>query len=231
MTAGQSLELLVNGEPAAQVRVMEGNLFLFSTRVKGAQNNTTITARVIANGRELDSASRNVEVRIIAPVGGSPTSTGAMKVRTQSGDFKVLMSSENGFAGTLVVQDAGFRAEISGSTVISRNPYVGVMGEFSGQVSASINEQMQQDVANLRTPRSGPEQEVPALLTSEELIRRTNEQIDTYTASLSADTHGNKKTHYNGFSDHRYVFHRQLMGSVSNEFSKVAWNGTVQKTI
>lgn len=146
MTAGQSLELLVNGEPAAQVRVMEGKLSLFSTRVKGAQNNTTITARVIANGRELDSASRNVVVNLTGPVGGTPTSVGYMRVRTASGDLKMLMNSENGFAGTLVVQDAGFRAEISGSAVLSRNPFVGLKGEFSDQVSASIDGRTQQDV-------------------------------------------------------------------------------------
>lgn len=139
MTAGQILELLVNGEPAAQVRVMEGKLSLFSARVRGSQSNTSIVARVIANGRELDSASRNVEVRIIAPVGGTPTSVENTKVRAQSGDLKMLMNSANGFAGTLVVQDAGFRVEISGSAVISRNPFVGLKGEFSDRVSASIN--------------------------------------------------------------------------------------------
>lgn len=139
MTAGQILELQVNGEPAAQVRVVEGKLSLFSTRVRGAQSNTIIVARVIANGRELDSASRNVVVNLTKPVGGTPTSVENTRVRAQSGDIKMLMLSENGFAGTLVVQDAGFRVEISGSALISRNPYVGLKGEFSDRVSASIN--------------------------------------------------------------------------------------------
>lgn len=138
LTAGQRLELLVNGELAAQVKVVEGKLTAFSTRVKGSQSNTTITARVVANGSELDSASRNVVLTIPPIVGGSPTAVGDMKVRTQNGDIKLLMTSENGFAGTLVLKDTGFRAEISGSSVLSKNPLVSVRGEFSDQITASI---------------------------------------------------------------------------------------------
>lgn len=139
LTAGQHLDLLVNGALAAQVKVVQGKITAFATRVKGSQNNTTIAARVIANGSELDSASRNVSVSITPPVGGSPTSVGLMKVRAQNGDLKVLMNSENGFAGTLVLQGAGFRVEISGSSVISKNPLIGVNGDFSDQITASID--------------------------------------------------------------------------------------------
>lgn len=155
MTAGQRLDLLVNGDLAAQVRVVEGKLTLFSTRVKGSRNNTAIVVRVIANGRELDSASRNVGVTITSPARGAPTTAGQIKVRTQPGDFKALLVSENGYSGTLVVQDAGFRAEISGSAVLSRNPYINVKGEFSDQVSASINGRTQQDVVARAQPSTG----------------------------------------------------------------------------
>lgn len=139
LTAGQRLDLLVNGELAAQVKVVEGKLTAFSTRVKGSRNNTTIAARVVVNGSELDSASRNTKVTITAPVGGSPTAVGDMKVRAQSGDLKVLMTSENGFAGTLVLKDTGLRAEISGSSVMAKNPLVSVRGNFSDQVTAAID--------------------------------------------------------------------------------------------
>lgn len=139
LTAGQHLDLLVNGTLAAQVRVVEGKLSAFSARVKGAQNNTTIAARVIANGSELDSASRNTKVTIIAPAGGSPTVVGDMKVRVQSGDLRVVMVSENGFSGPLVLQDSGFRAEISGSSALAKNPFIGVNGKFSNQLTVSID--------------------------------------------------------------------------------------------
>lgn len=165
MTAGQHLDLLVNGDLAAQVRVVEGKLTLFSTRVKGSQNNTAIVVRVIANGREIDSASRNVAVTVGDPVraGGPSTPSEAMRVRTQTGDIKLLMDSANGFAGTLVIQDAGFRAEISGSAVISKNPYIYVKGEFSDRVSASINGRTQKDVvAKAQEERSAQDKREPS---------------------------------------------------------------------
>ena len=140
LTAGQRLDLLVNGELAAQVKVVQGKLTAFTTRVKGSQNNTTITARVIANGSELDSASRNVVVTLTVPVGGSPTSARNFKSAPRNGIFKLLMSSENGFSGTLVLQDTGFRVEISGSPSISKDPFISVDGEFSDQLTAHIVE-------------------------------------------------------------------------------------------
>jgi predicted secreted protein len=156
MTTGQRLDLLVNGELAAQVRVVEGKLTFFTTRVKGSKNNTTIVARVIANGRELDSGSLNVVVNGTVTVSGTPSAASPqLTVRTQPGDIKLLMASPNGFAGTLVVQDAGFRAEVSGSAVISRNPFVALKGEFSDQVSASIDGRTQQDVVARAQPSAG----------------------------------------------------------------------------
>jgi hypothetical protein len=185
MTAGQRLDLLVNGEPAAQIRLVEGKLSFFSTRVIGAQSNITITARVIAtNGRELDSASYSSEVRTPVEVSGSTTTVvEPMKVRTQSGDFKVLMTSKNGFAGTLVVQDAGFRAEISGSTLISRNPFIGVKGEFSDQVSASINGQTQHDGGATQpqpvsVPSTGRVAGTKSSSKYSSVCKRNNEKID-----------------------------------------------------
>ncbi len=179
LTAGQHLELLVNGQLAAQVRVVEGKLSLFSTRVKGNQKPTIITARAIANGREIDSTSKEVKITILASVEGSPTSVTSQKMRAQSGDIKVLMNSENGFAGTLVLQDAGFRVEISGTSVISKNPYINVKGEFSDQVTASINGQTPQPVAmpNVKpipaatTPVKStiPPVVIPARLTQEQI--------------------------------------------------------------
>jgi hypothetical protein len=147
LLTGQRLDLLVNGELAAQIRVVEGRLSSFETRVKGSQSNTTITARVIANGSELDSASRNVALTIAATVSGSPTAVGAMKTRARNGEIKLLMDSENGFSGTLVLQDTGFRAEVSGTSLIARNPMIGVSGEFSDRVTASIDGQEQQAAA------------------------------------------------------------------------------------
>lgn len=152
LTAGQRLELLVNGELAAQIKVVEGKLTAFSTRVKGSQSNTTITARVMANGSAIDSASRSVTLTISPLVGGSPTAVGDMKVRAQNGDLKVLMTSENGFAGPLVLKDTGFRAEISGSSVISKNPFVSVRGEFSDQLTVSIDGRTQA-AAQATTPK------------------------------------------------------------------------------
>lgn len=163
MTAGQHLDLLVNGDLAAQVRVVEGKLTLFSTRVKGSQNNTAIVVRVIANGREIDSASRNVGVTTTSSARGAPTTAGHIKVRTQPGDFKALLVSENGYSGTLVVQDTGFRAEISGSAVLSKNPIVFLKGEFSDQVSASIDGRTQQDVvAKAQEERSAQDKQEPS---------------------------------------------------------------------
>lgn len=142
MSAGQRLDLLVNGELAVQVRVVEGRLSGFSTRVKGSQSNTTITARVIANGSAIDSATYNINVGVPAQASGSPTIVGGVRERKLNGEIILLMQSENGFAGTLVLQDTGFRAEINGSSVMPKNPFIGVKGEFSENLTATIHGQV-----------------------------------------------------------------------------------------
>ncbi len=147
LTAGQRIDLLVNGEPVAQVRVITGSLSAFSTRVKGTQLNTTISARVIANGGEIDAASRNIAVTISVTASGAPTVVGDMRVRALNGDLKVLMTSENGFSGILILQDTNFRVEISGTAGIARHPMVGVKGDFTDQATASMDGQTQQPVA------------------------------------------------------------------------------------
>jgi predicted secreted protein len=150
MTAGQHLDLQVNGELAARVRVMEGKLSTFSTRVQAAHNDTVIAARVMANGSEIESASRNVHVTITAQINGLPTSVGSMKERKSNGEIKLLLNSENGFAGTLVLQDTGFHVEISGSSIIAKNPLVSASGEFSDQITASFNALSPTDMAEAK---------------------------------------------------------------------------------
>lgn len=140
LTEGQHLDLLVNGELAAQVKVLKGKLTAFSTRIKGTKSNTTITVRVVANERVIDSISRNIDVGFTVAVDGSPSSARHIKAVAQNGIVKLLISSENGFSGTLILQDTGFLVEISGSSVISRNPYISVNGEFTDQLTAHIAE-------------------------------------------------------------------------------------------
>lgn len=141
LTAGQQIDLIVNGQPTAQLRVVEGSVSFFATRVKGSRNPSTITARVLAGGRETGSVSRDVTVTIPATVGGSPTPVGPIKVRNSGGDVKLLLSSENGFPGALVLQGAGFHVEVSGGASMSRFPFVGIKGNVSGEVTASLSGQ------------------------------------------------------------------------------------------
>lgn len=157
LLAGQQLDLLVNGETAAQVKVVSGKLSAFSTRVKGSQNTTTVAARIHANGSELDSASQNITVTITAPMVSSPTVASIMKVKAQNGEIKLLMTSENGFAGIIFLQDTGFHVEISGSSVISKNPYISANGEFSDQATASFIAQSSTALAEAKTKRQGDE--------------------------------------------------------------------------
>lgn len=189
MSAGQRLDLLVNGELAAQVKVVEGKLSAFTTRVKGSRNPTTIVARVVANGGELDSASRNIDVGTPEPVNGSPTTVDSMKIRNESGDIKLLMSSKNGFSGPLVLQGTGFRAEISGSSILTMNPYIRVNGEFSGQITASINGQTQQAAASAapqRQPRAAAPSASPPPTAAERVAKNYDERISTARAQCTA---------------------------------------------
>jgi hypothetical protein len=140
LTAGQSLDLLVNDQLAAQVRMVKGKLSAFTTRVQGSRSNTTIAARALGtSGNEIGRTSRGVRLTILAPVSGSPTTARVAKAQTQNGNIKILMAAENGFTGPLVLQDTGFHAEIFGSASLARNPFIGLKGDFSDQVTASIN--------------------------------------------------------------------------------------------
>jgi len=139
LTAGQQLEVMVNGQVAARVRVSKGKVRSFNTRVKGSHNSTTIAARVMAGGREVDSGSRNLRVTMPAQVTGSPSAAGPIKMRSGGGSVRLLITSQNGYAGTLVLNGSDLQVEIDGSTSMSRNPLIGVGGDFSGNVTASIN--------------------------------------------------------------------------------------------
>ncbi len=141
LTAGQRLDVLVNGELATQVRIVSGTVTTFSTRVKGPQGNTTVTGRVVANGSVLDSGSRNIRVIGPVPSSGPATAPASVRVRNLQGRVAVLLSSENGFSGTVVFQGSNFRAEVTGSPLLSKDPLFQIRGEFTGQIAASHSEQ------------------------------------------------------------------------------------------
>lgn len=141
LTSGHQLELLVNGQLAAQLKVVTGKVTAFQTRVKGTRNETVISARVLVNGGEREQGARTVKVVALAPASGAATPIENLKVRTLSGEVKVLVASANGYSGALVLQGAGFRAEVIGSSHLARNPFVGLKGDIAGQVTASIDGQ------------------------------------------------------------------------------------------
>jgi len=151
LSAGQRLVLMVNGETAAQFRVVKGTLTAIVTRIKGTRNITTVVARVVAGGSEMDSGSRNIRVNLTVPDGGPATAPGGVMMRNRGGgDVLMRLSSANGFSGTLLLQGNGLLVEITGSLLLTANPIIGVRGDFSGQVTASINGQTRQATANPR---------------------------------------------------------------------------------
>jgi predicted secreted protein len=171
--AGQQLELIVNGEMAARVKVGKGKLRSFHTRVKGSRVNTNVSARVLANGRELDTGSRNVRVTMPAPVGGTPSAAGPIKIRSSGGSATLLIASQNGYAGTLVLSGADLQVEIVGSTSLSKNPLIGIRGDFSGNVTASINGQTM--VATASPPREDTSAAARAREEARQQQRRTEQ--------------------------------------------------------
>lgn len=138
LTAGQQLQVIVNDVLTAQVKVQEGKISSFTTRVKGAQNNTVITANVISNGVVQDSGNRELKVTITAAVSGTASAPGGnMRTKKSPGEIKLLMMAENGFADAIVLQDSGFKAEIVGSNGISKNPFITITGNFTDQISVT----------------------------------------------------------------------------------------------
>lgn len=201
MSAGQRLDLLVNGELAVQVRVVEGKLSAFSTRVKGSKSNTTITARIIANGSAIDSATYNTNVGVTAQASGSPTAVVGVREQKLNGEIKLLMQSENGFAGTLVLQDTGFRAEINGSSVMPKNPFIGVKGEFSENLTATIHGQASLAVkpspaAKFQLPQVKVSKAPTATASAVPILQNSGVQKSVAIAATNANSQFNKQSYF-----------------------------------
>jgi len=141
LTSGQQLELLVDGQLAAQLKVVSGKITSLDTRVKGTRNASVVTARVLANGSEREKGSWTLNVVVPARMDTTLTASTSVKAKSVKGGVRVLINSANGFSGTLVLQGAGFHVHITSGPAMSRNPLVGLKGDISGPVTATIDGQ------------------------------------------------------------------------------------------
>jgi len=142
LVAGQELDILVNDEVAARFRVFEGQTTSLSTRVMSFQRSASVSASVIDinNRREIDRADKTIKVTIpSSPHKGDPTVIGKLRERIKNGQYKALLSAGNGFIGTLDLKGSGYHAAFIGSRIITKNPYLGVNGNFSDKLASIVD--------------------------------------------------------------------------------------------
>lgn len=162
VTAMQRIELEVNGELAAQARVIQGSLSAFQTRIRATRASTVVVARVVGSGGVLDSASITLEVRTPAPRPDQPTLAKQIVGKAANGEASYLVRSESGLSGVMSVRDGGFFVEVRGSTLLSSNPVFKLNGTFSDQVTATIDGLTSERLTQRDDPRTPPAGQPPA---------------------------------------------------------------------
>ncbi len=139
LSKGESAIVLIDGNKAMVLDVVDGDVKKLSTRFK--MNAGKIVIKRSKDGKISESAERNVRVKVGAGSGGAPTMinkrSGSYKERITAGEFKVLAISENGFGNTLVLEDKGFKISLTGSNMVSNNPYIAIEGTFTNGVSSA----------------------------------------------------------------------------------------------
>jgi len=143
LSSGQVVVVSAAGMEAMRVQVFEGEVSKLSTRVKMPETGE-ITYKRLGDGRTLESALIAVQIKDGVPSSGmaSLIAKGSERLREKAtkGRYMLLVYTENGMGSTIVLQDAGFRVQITGSNVLSNRFFLGVDGSFSESLNSEISE-------------------------------------------------------------------------------------------
>jgi len=128
LQAGEGVDVRVNGALATALVVQEGQVATWLLRLQFPASGTV----------QVQAGSSTAEKFVKVTVGGSldsmanvalftPEVAGSFKIRTTTGDTRLLLSGALK-AGRLLVSGSGFRVAVSGSPYVARNPYFGFKG-------------------------------------------------------------------------------------------------------
>lgn len=140
LSKGETAIIVIDGKKAMALTVIDGKVYKLSSRFKMERTGTVLITRERING-STELAKRNIEIKVGERAIGAPTKIhkdSRLKERIESGSYKALAKSENGFGNTLVLKDSGFMARLTGSNIVANNPFIGVYGSFSGGVSSEF---------------------------------------------------------------------------------------------
>lgn len=138
---GESAVVVINGKTAMRLNVLEGQVTKLSTRFK-LSTSSDITYERQASGVSQESAKKYVNVKDgVEPSGPASNlvkNTGNFKEKITGGSYKCIALTKNGFGNTFVLQDDGFKIELTGSNIVSNHLYIGIEGNFSGGAVSTL---------------------------------------------------------------------------------------------
>ncbi len=206
LSKGESATVLIDGNKAMVLDVVDGDVKKLSTRFKMNAGNVVIKRS--KGGKISESAERNVRISVGARIGGAPTNinkrNGFYKERIASGVYKALATSENGFGNTLVLEDNGFKISLTGSNMVSKNPYIAIEGTFTDRVSSVYVDKAlseYENVAGMKTDIGTEEKQAQSTRAAEKI---TDEKQAQYiqntraTEKIMSDWLGDVKNMFNG---------------------------------
>lgn len=140
---GEKVIVVIDGKNAMQIDVVEGEVTKLSTRFKLSTSGEITYERLVA-GVKQESAKKYVLVKNGEAPNGSPSQLikGAKLLREKvtQGSYKCLAYTKNGFGNILVLQEPGFKVEVTGTNAVSNNVYIGIEGNFSDKAISSFAE-------------------------------------------------------------------------------------------
>ncbi len=180
LSEGETATVQVEGKQAAQLNVIEGRVTSFGTRIQMSQSGDLVIERW-KSGSRTESHRKSIVVENGGFASGSPSviNKSVGKERIEPGSYSAIFASENGFGNVLVLQDAGFKVEVVGSNMVSKNPYVGIKGGFSEKVTSSFIEK----------PSEAPKPMV-------EPVNSGNDSLETRQVQVSGKIYGERMKIY-----------------------------------
>ncbi len=136
----QAVVLIEEKEAMRLVNDNVGAVSKLSSRFKMSKTGDIVVS-VSRKNNISELARRNVQVKIGRESGGVPTiivKDRGYKERISAGVYKALAAAPNGFGNTLVLEDARFKVYLTGSNLVSENPYIGIEGNFTNGLRSSF---------------------------------------------------------------------------------------------
>lgn len=138
VTPGQQIDVLVDGQVAAKLKVLTGNVTSLEVRVKSLQKGSVVSARIVENSNEREKASQKLNIGYGVRTNTTLTRANSVKLKTSKGSAQVLVMSQNGFLGTLVLKGSGFHVQVTSGPAMTMNPYIKLAGSIEGELTSSV---------------------------------------------------------------------------------------------